>query len=214
MGEKDITPADFRRHIVTRYSRLSENEDEKIMDSIMDLMILSNPWRRGKSLDSFLEKVASIMQRELFFREISIGLRDRFDGMYRYKLIKGHSKDATDSTKRMEYTYDDMIDAAKYPAIKFGKNIMELSSAVNEDKEEWATFTSPSLINAPRKSIDTLIEADYFHAYLRIGTGELIGFMEFSKWKRGALPPRRIIKWVELLSTIIAEIIWEKEYSH
>lgn len=213
MGEKDISPADFRRHIVTRYSKLSENEDEKIMDSIMNLIIFSNPWGE-KSLDSFLEKVASIMQRELSFREISIGLMDRFDGKYHYKLINGHSKDATDSMKRMEYTYDDMIDDVKYPAIKFGKNIMELSSAVNEDKEEWATFTSPSLINAPRKSIDTLIEADYFHAHLQIGTGKLIGFMEFSKWKGGTLPPRRIIKWVELLSTIIAEIIWEKEYSH
>jgi len=212
MAKNEISPSDFEKHVMESYSKVSKNEDERMMDSIINLIISSGSWGE-KSLDSFLEKVVSIMQHELSFREVSIGLKDRADGKYRFRIVKGHSEEATAALFKMEYTGDDMLDDVKFPAIKFGKKIIELASVVDQKPEEWMTHTYPTLIKWPRRSIDTLTEADYFYADLFASNQELVGFMEFSKWKGWALPPRRIIKWVELLCTIIGQIIWEKEYS-
>jgi len=212
MAKEEISPFDFKKHVMQSYSKASKNEDERIMDSIIDLIIFSSSWGE-KSLDSFLEKVVSIMQHELSFREVAIGLKDRADGKYRYRIAKGHSKDAAEAILKLEYKHDDMLNYVKYPATKFGRNIIELASTTDEPEEERKTHTYPTLITAPRKSIDALTEAEYFMAYLFASNQELVGFMEFSKWTGWKLPPRKIIKWVELFCTIIGQIIWEKEYS-
>jgi len=212
MAKEEFSPSDFKKHVMQSYSKASKNEDERMMNSIIDLIISSGSWGE-KSLDSFLEKVVSIMQHELSFREVAISLKDRADGMYRYRIIKGHSEEATEATKKMEYTFDDMFDFVKFPAIQFGRKIIELSSVIDLDPKEWSTHTFPALIKTPRKSIDTMTEADYFCAYLYASNQELVGFMEFSKWKSWALPPRRIIKWIELFCTVVSNIIWEKEYA-
>jgi len=212
MAKNEISPSDFKKHVMESYSKVSRNEDEKMMSSIMDLIISSGSWGE-KSLDSFLEKVVLIMQRELSFREVSIGLKDKSDGKYRNRIVKGHSEEATAALFKVEYSHDDMFDDVKFPAIQFGRKIIELSSVAEHELEEWKTHTYPALIKRPRKSIDTMTEADYFHAYLFGGNQELVGFMEFSKWRNWALPPRRIIKVVELLSTIVGQILWQKEYA-
>lgn len=196
-----------------KYARNPENQDERIMDSLIDLISSSGQWRRT-SLHSFLEKVAMIMQRQMNFREVSIALKDRFDGKFRYQLISGYSKEATDSQMKFEYTEEDVLDYIKYPAIKLGRNLIDLCSGLLDQQEELATYTAPSLLKKPRESMDNMAEADYFHAYLYAENRELIGFMEFSKTKDGKFPPRMTIKWIELFCAIVAEIIWEKEYSN
>jgi len=212
MEEKDVFSPDFKIHIMKKYARLPENRDERIMESLIDIILLSNQWRRG-SLHSFLEKAATIMQRHLFFREVAIALKDRFDGKFRYQIIKGFSEGATDSHMKLEYTEKDVLDYTKYPAIKLGMNIIDLSSGLLDQTEELKTYTAPSKLKSPRESMDNMAEADYFNAYLWGGKQELIGFMEFTKTKDGKFPPRMTIKWVELFCAIIAQIIWEKEYA-
>jgi len=214
MVKKDSFPSDFSRHVIEKYARVPENKDERIMGSILDLFFYSDQWGKN-SLKSFLEKVATIMQQQLFFMEMSISLKDRSDGIFRYKLIKGFSREATDSQMKMEYTQEEMFDEIKFPTLKFGRNIIALSSALyDQEVEELKTYTAPSLIETPRKSIDNMTEADYFSAYLYGGERELIGFMEFSKTPDRKLPSRITIKWVELLCVIVGQIIWEKEYSN
>jgi len=213
MEEKDVFSADFKRHVMKKYGRLSENIDERIMESLLDLIFSSGQWR-GNSLNSFLEKVAMIVQRNLFFKEVTIVLKDQSDGKFRYKLVKGFSREATASHMKTEYTLEDMTDYSKYPAIKLGRNIIDFcSGALDEGADESTLYTAPTLIESPRKSIDSLTEADYFHAYLYAGKQELIGAIEFGVTKDWNLPPRMTIKWIELLCAIVAQIIWEKEYS-
>jgi len=217
MEEKDVFPADFKQHMMKKYGRFSENKDERIMESLLDLIFSSGQWR-GSSLNSFLEKVAMILQRDLTFREVAIILKDRSDGKFKYKLIKGFSREATASHLKAEYTLEDLTDYDKYPAIKLGRNIIDFCSGLLDQGEggadELKLYTAPTLIESPRKSIDSLTEADYFNAYLYAGKQELIGVIEFGVTKDGNLPPRMTIKWVELLCAIVAQIIWEKEYSH
>jgi len=212
MEEKDVFPADFKRHVMKKYGRPSVNKDERIMESLMDLIFSSGQWR-GNSLNSFLEKVAMIMQRHMLFGEVAIALKDRSDGKFRYQMTKGFSEKAITSHMKLEYTKEEIIDYTKYPAIKLGRNIVDLCSALLDQEEELKTYTAPALLESPRKSIDSMAEADYFNAYLYAGKQELIGFIEFTKTRDGNQPPRMMIKWVEFLCAIVAQIIWEKEYA-
>jgi len=219
MEEKDVFPTNFKQHVLKKYERLPESHDERIIEVLMELIFSSSQWQKN-SLHSFLEKVAMIMQRHMSFREVAIALKDRSDGKFRYKMVKGYSREAAASHMKFEYPEEDVLNYTKYPAIRLGRNIVvlgrnivDLCSALLDQEEELKTYTAPTLIESPRTSMDSMAEADYFHAYLYTGKQELIGFIEFAKTKDRNLPPRMTIKWMEFLCAIVAQIIWEKEYT-
>jgi len=210
MVESGISQNDFKKHVRNKYSERLKNEDEQFMDSIYDF-IISNQEKRA-SLDSFLEDLVKLIQHKFHFREVAIGIIDRSDGMYMYRIIRGLSKKATTNLMGRVYSYDDLADSIKYPYWEFAKNF-EMCSALGEDEEEWETFTRPSYIKEPRKSIDDFIESDYLHIDLCLEKDELIGWIELGRPFDGKLPSRRKIKWLELLGGIVTRIIWEKEFA-
>lgn len=209
MDEESFSSNDFKRHVAKKYSRLSENEDERIMEAIIDL--ISQDQGGIERMQPFLKNVANLILRRFEFRTVNIGLKDPSDGKYRYVVSVGFSDVASAAMKNIAYTRKDMFDDTKFPAIKFGRNV-EFSSVADEDETEWSTISLPSKIREPRTSIDQMTEGDYFHIGLHAGRNDLIGWIELGKTNDGKLPDRKTIKWLELISTTIARIIWEKRY--
>jgi len=210
MAKDSISKADFQRNLLKKYSKVPENENERLMEILMGLV--QSDWGDRDSSDAFLNNVVNTLQRKFQFKTVAIGLRDKKDGKFRYRIIKGFSDSARQNLAKMEYSYDDMLDDGKYPGIKISKTI-EFSSVIDEPEAELFTFSQPSKIKEPRKSLNEFKEGDYFHIYLYGEKNTLVGWIECGHKPNNELPSRNDFKWLELFCAIISQIIWEKIYS-
>lgn len=72
-------------------------------------------------MKSILEKAARSIYRLFGFKEVSIGLKDKKDGLYRYEVLIDFTRDSQEAHRRLEYTYDEFMDASDYPYFRLGK---------------------------------------------------------------------------------------------
>lgn len=210
MAEDSISKVEFQRNLIKKYSRTPENENERLIEIIIGLV--QSDWSDRDASDAFLNNVVNTLQRKFKFKTATIGLRDKKDGKFRYRIITGFSGPASENISKLEYSYDDMVDYAKYPSIKISKTI-DFCSAIDEPDVELYSFSQPSKIDEPRKSLNEFKEGDYFHINLYGEKNTLIGWIECGHTSNNELPSRNDLKWLELCCAIISRIIWEKIYS-
>lgn len=210
MTKNNISKVDFRRNLIKKYSRMPENESERLLEISMEL--IKSDFGDEKSLDAFLNDFANILQRKFKFKAISIGLKDKKEEKFRYRIFKGLSDSACENMKKLEYSYDDMVDYKKYPDIKISKTI-DFCLTTGPPDVEYYSFLQPSRIDEPRKSLNEFKEGDYFNIYLYGEKNTLIGWVECGHTSNNELSSRNDFKWLELFCAIISRIIWEKIYS-
>lgn len=98
----------------------------------------------------------------------------------------------------------DMFDQKRYPYI-------DLTDCTKFYPAEWKPYTEeemndfnhPTIIAFERKSLDDLVEGDYFCIYIYGPEKELKGWIELSRTRNGAFPSQKTVKWLELISSII-----------
>jgi len=206
----NISKADFQKNLIKKYSRIPENENERLIEILMGLV--QSDWGYRDLSDAFLNNVVNTLQRKFQFKTVALGLRDKKDGKFRYRIINGFSNSACKNIRQLEYSYDDMVDYGKYPSIQISKTI-EFASVIDEPEAELFTFSQPSKIDEQRKSLNEFKEGDYFHIYLYGEKNTLVGWVECGHKPNNELPSRNDFKWLELFCVIISRIIWEKLYS-
>src|SRR5512136_3042040 len=88
--KKDPIDWNLKSSLQTKYSTVPKNELQKILDNILELGELSKD--RKQSVKSILELAARIIFRLFDFNEVAIGLKNPKDGLFRYEVIFGLSK--------------------------------------------------------------------------------------------------------------------------
>lgn len=207
MGDSDIDKESFRQFLENRFSCESLQTDEsRVTCSIIDLISK----HQKNSVAAFLLDCAVLIGKLFDFKEVSIGLKDKADGLYKYGVIVGALPASQEALKKIAYTYEDMIDDVKYPGFKIGK--FSKYCVTESIETEQKTFNRPGLIGKPRKSLDEFIEGDYIDTFMYGGGDELIGWIEVAGPKDGKIPDGSKFMRLELLASIISRIVWERMY--
>ena len=199
----------FTTYLRQQYSPVPESEEERIMEAVIELLDKSQgPF---DSTVSFLEQAARMIHRRFEFSRIAIGLKDRTDDLFRYKVFIGFTGSAEQAHRKMAYTQKDMLDDVKFPALKLSRTTEFLRESQAEGEREL--YNRPSELGKERRDKKEFKEGDYFDIFMYGDKHEMIGWFELSRTKNDLLPPRRTIKWLELIAKIVARVIWDREYS-
>jgi len=196
-----------------RYSPIPRDEDEKVMDGIQKLMLIARD--PTLPLKAFLDETGRLIHRLFDFREIAIGMKSKNDNLFRYEVLIGFSRDAERARKKLTYTHDEMTDSKKYPggitiARKTEFMLVELQPYKSGEED---TFNRPSQLTKKRASIEDIIDGDYIDIYFFGRKDEVIGWIELAGTRSGKMPSRSTIRWLELISSIIASVICERDPS-
>jgi len=149
-----------------------------------------------------------MIYRVFNFREVGIAIKSEKDGLYRYVSLHGFTKKAEEAQRRVAYTYEELWDTDKYPAIKLSRlSEFNIEDGTTLEGDELLAYNRPSLLPKERKSFDESLESDYFTVDILGYEEELLGWMEIGDPRSGKLPERSTIKWIELICLTLGFII-------
>ena len=157
-----------------------------------------------------LREAARFIFHTFGFKEIAISLRSPIDGKFRYETFLGLAREVEKGYKSLAYDYETVFDDNTYPGAKLSK-FTELMFAELEayDEGEEKTFNRPSMLNESRKSINDMLEGDYYAVYLYGPADDIFGWLELSSTRDGKFPPIKTIRQLELFSTVISLILYQ-----
>ena len=191
----------------SKYSTIPKNDLQKILDNILDLGELSRD--RKQNVKSILEQAAKMIFRLFEFNEIAIGLKNPRDGLYRYEVLFGYSKNTEVNYRKLEYTPEDMVSYDKYPFVKIGR-ISELDPVEGFSEDERYLYDRPLVAGLSRKSPEDFQEGDYIDVWMYDSKKSLIGWFELSKPRSGKMPSCDTVRWIEVITDFCALIVERK----
>jgi hypothetical protein len=206
-GKRDAIDRKYRAFIEDYYSPIPRDADEKIIDNMISLIEMAKD--RTQPLNAILEQAAKLIFRYFDFREVAIGLKSRTEDIYRYEILLGYRPDMVDSYRKLKYTYEDMVSQDRYPSIRTGK-LSELNPVEGLPDEEEYLFNRPYQLTVARESMEDFHEGDYLDVWMYGPNKELVAWFELSSPVTGKIPPRKTIRWIELVASICSSIVIER----
>jgi len=189
-----------------RYRQIPRDENEKILDALLKLFFEFQ--EKNTTCQEILQRAADVIHRVLPFQEIALGIRNPKDGLFRYDVILGFTKDAEEHLKSQAYTMDEMIALDRNPGVRVSKLIeLTIAEAPIRKSGDEAQFNRPNLISTPRKSEEDFAFGDYMDIFIRDMNNDVIGFIEVSGPRDWKMPSASRMKWLELFAMIIGSII-------
>ena len=175
--------------------------------------IVSHLERPHIDLRALLDEAAALISKHFSIREVTIGLKDRKDGLLRYVSIVGIREEAEKALRRLAYTVDDFRTDGRYKGTSLGKQSALFLAEDNPYVEgEENTYSHPVLLGSRRKSLTDSIEGDYIDVMIFGKGDEIIGWIEIAGTRAGKIPDVPTIRWIELISKIIGAAIICKGY--
>jgi len=196
---------DFISKLKEMYPMIGKDETERMMTEISGLIEFALD--RKNPLPKLLDRIGRLIAKYFEFKSVSVGIRGD-DGLFRYVSFVGHPKEAEDALRKQSYSSEDMMDYDRYPNIRIGAisqyNPVE---GFRVDDEELVAHHRPKLLDKPRTDLDVVLPGDYIDFYMHGFEGKLIGWVELSETKDGRLPPRKSIRWIELITKVAGALI-------
>jgi hypothetical protein len=160
------------------------------------------------NIDDFLSKVADFIYRNLGIADVTVGLRDAKDGLYKYNAFAGFRGSTVAFKKTLAYKKEDFFGAPPYTRYQISKYtylyLVEDSPYTEAERE---AYNWPSLISVKRTSLTQALEGDYLNIHL-IGPGDdMFGWIDISGTKQRTFPDIKTIKWIELIGRIVTATI-------
>jgi hypothetical protein len=190
----------LKKAIREKYPSTPQNENELILDTIR---IFTADLLKTKDIDHVLQDAATIIYTIFGFKEVLIGLKGS-NGLFRYRVVLGHSKKAKEAIAEAEYRIEEMVHSEEFPGITIS-NLCEFN--LKEDLPDNATeirqFNRPSELSKERTSIDEMMEGDYLDVYIYGADDEMLGWIEVSYPGDGRFPSREAVRGLELLASVI-----------
>jgi len=193
----------FEFFIRKRFNYIPENEHQQMIMDIKNWISSSNKFR--KSLRDFLDYAARTMYRLFKFKEISIGVKDQNDGLYRYVTVIGFTKKAEKAQRAKTYTFDEISDYEKYQGIKLSATS---DFCVADEMKE--VYNRPLELYKDRALMEEFAEGDYIDISIYDSESQLIGWIELANPIDGKIPTKETLLLMELFASILG-VILERE---
>ncbi|MDH4122613.1 MAG: hypothetical protein OEV21_00795 [Thermoplasmata archaeon] len=187
-----------------RYSPVSKDENEMILDAIR---MFNAELLETKDVMQVLQNAAEVIYSVFGLKEILIGLKGG-DGLFRYKVVIGHTKKAEAAIRNAAYQVEEMSMSDEFPAITIcNTSEFSLKEDLPDNVMEIRQFNRPAELSKPRTSTDAMMEGDYLDVYIFGKKDEMLGWIEVSSPSDGKLPSKETIKGLELLASILGIVL-------
>jgi len=203
MGPNGIGPESIKAKVRMDYARLQKDPGIRALDSILDLA--AHLKRRNVDARTLIEESTKLMYRQLHIKEVTVGLRDPSDGLYRYVAQQGVRKEIWDGHKDLVYEADSFTGKGKWKGTPISKNsILYLVEDQPYAEGEESTYQEHLSKVSKRRTLEDSIEGDYLDVHIIGVTGDILGWIEISSMWDGKLPDATTVRWLELIAEIIA----------
>jgi len=191
---------ELKSAIREKYSSTSQNESEMIVDAIR---MFNDELLETRDVDRILREAGELVFSLFGFKEVLIGLREA-NGLFRYRVILGHSKKAEEAIKEAEYRIEEMARSEDYPCVTVS-NLSEFcfKEDLPEDQKEVKQFNRPSDLSKERTNLEDMIEGDYLDAFIYGPEDRMLGWIEVSYPSNGKFPSRETVRGLELLASML-----------
>ncbi len=196
--------ADLRRILETKYPLVPNEEDEKIVQTLTDLMAIGTD--RKQPLATFFDRVLRFVFRQFGFTEVVIGLKERNEDVWRYEAAYGFKKEVEAELFKTQYDRDDMYSQDRFPNIKTGR-FSELNVAEGLPEGETDMYDRPFHWRCKRMTYEDFLPGDFLDFWMLDDQKEIIGWIEVSGPIDQKLPSRTTVRWLELLACLCSEIL-------
>ena len=206
IDKPSVNAKEIARQMKRDYTFTPKNQDSHIQEALLSLM---QHFQRPKiNLKNLLEDVGKVIYRQFDIAQVSIGLKDQKDGLYKYEIMIGLRKEVEAAHRQIAYTYNEFWNSDVYKGTRIGKFTKLFLAEDNPyAKGEEGTYNRPLMLVSKRNKPDDSVEADYFDIHFFGVNDELLGWIETSGTKAGKIPTIETIKWLEVLGMIIAAAI-------
>jgi len=155
-----------------------------------------------------LQTAADMIYKEFRLKDVTLGLWNPREGIYRYEVMAGMQMSAWTALKRISYTPEQFHDSVKYKGTLLGEQT-RLFLAEDEPYAEGEedTYDRSEYLKSKRRTLDQSIEGDYLDTYIFAPGREIIGWIEYAGTWGGRLPDTATIRWVELVATFLGTVI-------
>ncbi|MCJ7489570.1 MAG: hypothetical protein MUO87_05450 [Thermoplasmata archaeon] len=155
-------------------------------------------------MSEFLQSAADVIRDKFWIKEVTMALRNRSDGLYRYEVMSGLSDASWEAHRQLAYTLEQCEDPELYTSAQIS-NLTRLFLVEDNPygKDEESTFNRELMLQSSRKSLDETIEGDYIDVRILGKGGALLGWIELSGTTDGKFPDVHTIKCLELLASVL-----------
>ncbi len=155
-----------------------------------------------------LEMSANIIYRQLRIREVSIGVRDSKDGLYKYEVMSGMNVGKWRAHDGLVHTKEDFFRSDKWKGTMISKYTKLMLAEDNPYHEgEEGTVDRHEMIASKRRGPDDRIEGDYMDIMIHGLNDELIGWIEISGTWTSKLPDPQTMRLVELVACTLGSML-------
>jgi hypothetical protein len=152
-----------------------------------------------------LDEAAEFIRRQFEIEDVSIGLLDPRDGLYRYKAMTGLRADVAEAHKKIAYKKEQFFEDSEFhgvPISKYSRIYLQEDNTLTE--EETSMYGHPGLLRVERRDATASLEGDYIDTGIYDSDDELVGWIEISGTRSRMLPDATTIRWVEVIASMIA----------
>lgn len=207
MAEKPNTLRELERKLKSEYQAADRSDEDKFLNGFLKL---NESLKKKTNIKAMLSECGMAIYRLFSYKEIGIGLWNPAERAYRYEFLLGHSPAAQEAHKNIKLTWDDMmggkdlcyIQISKYTQFNYTEGLKEDPKAKDD-----ALFNRPSMLSEERKSLDIMMEGDYFDIYMFNEHDDMMGWLEVCNTKENKFPTMKDIKWLELLACTLAPML-------
>ncbi len=201
-------PETVKRALRLRYLGARSEQNSKVLDGFAALLVKFHT--RPMVLQDLAQEAASYIQRQFRLRFTMIGLKNPVDGILRYEVQAGMRPDAWAWQKARSYKKEDfaLVVQGTYNAgeiSRLTRVYLEEENPLGES--DVGVVNRPFLLRSTRKSEEDTLEADFIDTLIVDDHNELLGWIEYGGTLTGKFPDPMTIRFIELISVILAVAI-------
>jgi len=202
-NDKAVNPEAVKRRMWIDYQYADKDRTNSLLAILRDIaQVLMDP---SRSLRMLMQEAANTIQRKLWIKEVTIGLKDLADGTYKYEVMAGLKESTWSAHRSIAYTIEEFNNPTQYK----GKQISRFTKLfLSEDdpyaKNEVQTYDKPIMLQMARRALDDSIEGDYLDINILGSDDELLGWIEISGTVTGKLPDIATIRTIEGMASVLA----------
>lgn len=200
--EETVDHTEVARKMKFDYAYGKREPCTKHVDVLQKLVERSLGGRAGER--ELVQAAADLIYKEFRLKDVTLGLWNPHDRVYRYEAMAGMQPGIWMAMKRIQYTPEQFHDPVKYTGTLLGEQT-RLFLAEDEPfaEGEEDTYDRTEYLKSRRRSSDQSVEGDYLDTYI-FGPGrDIIGWIEYGGTWGGKLPDIATIRWVELVAAFL-----------
>lgn len=202
MDENAVDPEAVKRKLWIDYQYSGNEKPNDFMASVQGLV--SSLTESSSTIRKLVQDVVRLIHDKMWIKEVTLGLKDPADGLYRYEAMAGLREGTWQAHKSIAYTFEQFNDPKLYRAKQISRYTRLYLSEDNPYGEgEVETYNKPVMLQMRRKALDDSIEGDYVDIGILGERDELVGWIEISGTMTGKLPDVTTIRVIELIASVV-----------